>query len=129
MMTLFRQERCAPWAPTRCHADFTSRERQNCLAQHDNVMKNIKMLTLAEELQPLLTRMTVMPESWWSDYYLLLQHHYHVYSADNRQYENLCILQHILYHIIHTNEELSPWHSPYWLVKDKYYAQQRCVGG
>ena len=36
MMPLFRQERCAPRAPIRCHADFTSRERQHRLAQHDN---------------------------------------------------------------------------------------------
>jgi hypothetical protein len=35
MMPLFRQERCAPWAPIQCHADFTSRERQHHLAQHD----------------------------------------------------------------------------------------------
>ncbi len=35
MMPLFRQERCTPWAPIQCHADFTSRERQHHLAQHD----------------------------------------------------------------------------------------------
>ncbi len=35
MMPLFRQDRCAPRAPIRCHADFTSRERQHRLAQHD----------------------------------------------------------------------------------------------
>ncbi len=34
-MPLFRQERCTPWAPIRCHADFTSHERQHHLAQHD----------------------------------------------------------------------------------------------
>ncbi len=27
-MPLFRQERCAPWAPIQCHADFTSHEKQ-----------------------------------------------------------------------------------------------------
>jgi hypothetical protein len=27
--------RCVPWAPIRCHADFTSCERQHRLAQHD----------------------------------------------------------------------------------------------
>jgi hypothetical protein len=37
MMPLFRQERCTPWAPIRCHADFTSRERQHRLAQHDKM--------------------------------------------------------------------------------------------
>ncbi len=36
MMPLFRQERCTPGAPIRCHADFTSRERQHRLAQHDS---------------------------------------------------------------------------------------------
>ena len=35
MMPLFRQERCTPWAPIWCHADFTSCERQHHLAQHD----------------------------------------------------------------------------------------------
>jgi hypothetical protein len=39
MMPLFRQERCAPWAPIRCHADFTSCERQHRLAQHDSHYK------------------------------------------------------------------------------------------
>jgi hypothetical protein len=37
MIPLFRQERCAPRAPIRCHADFTSRKRQHRLAQHDNI--------------------------------------------------------------------------------------------
>jgi hypothetical protein len=37
MMPLFRQERCAPRAPIRCHADFTSGERKHHLAQHDNL--------------------------------------------------------------------------------------------
>jgi hypothetical protein len=37
MMPLFRQERCTPWAPIWCHADFTSRERQHRLAQHDSL--------------------------------------------------------------------------------------------
>jgi hypothetical protein len=73
------------------------------------------MLMLAEELQPLLPRVTVMLESQWSDYHLLHQHHYHMYSVDNRQYENLCIVWHILYHIIRTNEALPLWCSPYWL--------------
>jgi hypothetical protein len=49
-------------------------------------MKDIIMLMLAEELQPILTRVTVMPESQWSDYHLLLQHHYQVYSVDDRRY-------------------------------------------
>ncbi len=35
MMPLFRQERCGPWASIRCHADFTSHERQYHSAQHD----------------------------------------------------------------------------------------------
>ena len=48
-------------------------------------MKDIIMLTLAEELQPLLTIATVMLESGWSDYHLLLQNHYRMYSVDNRQ--------------------------------------------
>jgi hypothetical protein len=43
MMPLFRQERCAPRAPIRCHADFTSHERQHRLAQHDNKMSITKM--------------------------------------------------------------------------------------
>jgi hypothetical protein len=60
-------------------------------------MKDIKMLMLAEELQPILTRATVMPESRWSAYHLLLQHHYQVYSVDNKRYEKFCIVQHILY--------------------------------
>jgi hypothetical protein len=38
MMPLFRQERCAPWAPIWCHADFISRERPQHLAQHDIVI-------------------------------------------------------------------------------------------
>ncbi len=36
-MPLFRQERCAPWAPIRCRADFISCERQHRLAQHDKM--------------------------------------------------------------------------------------------
>ncbi len=55
------------------------------------------MSRLAEELQPLLTRATVIPELCWSNYYLLFQHHYQVYSVDNRRYENLFIVRHILY--------------------------------
>ncbi len=47
-------------------------------------MKYIIMSMLAEELQPLLTKATVMLESQWSNYYLLLQNHYHAYSVDNR---------------------------------------------
>jgi hypothetical protein len=39
------------------------------------------MLTLVEELQPILTRATVMLESRWSYYHLLLQHHYHMYCV------------------------------------------------
>ncbi len=38
-----------------------------------------------------------MPKSRWSDYHLLLQHKNHMYSVDNRWYENLFIIQHILY--------------------------------
>ncbi len=38
-MPLFRQERCTPWAPIRCHADFTSCERQHRLAQHDRIQQ------------------------------------------------------------------------------------------
>ena len=41
MMPQFRQERCAPRAPIRCHADFTSCERQHRLAQHDNQMNDV----------------------------------------------------------------------------------------
>jgi hypothetical protein len=37
MMPLFRQERCVPRAPIRCHEDFTSHERQHRLAQHDKI--------------------------------------------------------------------------------------------
>ncbi len=55
-------------------------------------MKDIIMIMLAEELQPLLTRATVMLESWWSDCHSLLQHHYHVHSVDERQYKNPCII-------------------------------------
>jgi hypothetical protein len=44
-------------------------------------MKYFIMLRLAEELQPLLTMVTVMLESQWSNYHSLLQHHYHVYSV------------------------------------------------
>jgi hypothetical protein len=80
-------------------------------------MKYNIMSTLAEELQPLLTSATVMPESWWSNYKLLFQHHYHVYSVDKRGYENLCIVGHIIfYHIIRTNA-LPLQHSLYWLVQ------------
>ncbi len=61
------------------------------------ISQYIIMLMLAEELQPLLTTVIVMPESRWSDYHLLLQHHYHMYIVDNRRYKNLCIIQHILY--------------------------------
>ncbi len=38
-----------------------------------------------------------MPESRWSDYHSLFQHHYQMCSVDNRRYENLCIVRHILY--------------------------------
>ncbi len=41
MMPLFRQERCTPRAPIQCHADFTSRERQHHLAQHDNQVEEL----------------------------------------------------------------------------------------
>ncbi len=72
-------------------------------------MKYIIMFTLAVELQPLLTTATIMPESQWSNYHLLLQHHY-VYNVDNRQHKNLCIVQHIRY------KALPLRHSPYWFV-------------
>ncbi len=43
MMRLFRQERCAPRAPIRCHADFTSCERQHRLAQHDILRSDLML--------------------------------------------------------------------------------------
>ncbi len=48
MMPLFRQERCTLWAPIRCHADFTSRERQHRLAQHDIMYPSEWILFLLE---------------------------------------------------------------------------------
>jgi hypothetical protein len=53
MMPLFRQESCAPRAPIRCHADFTSYERQHRLAQHDiivvsNTVKGYVQLTMTK---------------------------------------------------------------------------------
>ncbi len=44
-------------------------------------MKDIIILMLVEELQPLLTMATVMPKSRWSNYLMLLQHHYYMYSG------------------------------------------------
>jgi hypothetical protein len=61
-------------------------------------MKDIIMVTLAEELQPILTRATVMPESQWNNYHLLLQNHYHLYSVDNRGYKN-----YVLYNTYYTS--------------------------
>ncbi len=56
-------------------------------------MKDIIMLTLVEELQPILTRATVMLESRSSNYHSLLQHNYNVRSVDNRRYKKICIVQ------------------------------------
>jgi hypothetical protein len=86
------------------------------------------MLTLAEEIQPLLTMATVMPESGWSNYHSLFQHHYHMYSVDNRGNKNLCMYQHILY------KALALRCSPYLRVLSKYKtdkskSKEVCFGG
>jgi hypothetical protein len=54
------------------------------------------MSTLAEELQPILTRVTVMPMSRWSNYHLLIQHHYHMYSVDNRDTKHFVLYEKIM---------------------------------